>query len=173
VHREAAKASNGDQWRMTFSRVEWRHKVEKGAYVKAKDPVSGQPLPEDNWTWVPQGLINIHYPEMWGFVQFSGRTVGQGGDKFVVLPAEKVKWALRRIYYREWAGFEASGKFSGDLSALGLKDEGELRIRGWNYPPLIRTTESLFEAVYSNKQGETWRIRQDGRVWKVAPETKK
>jgi len=163
---------NGDQWRMNFSRVEWRFKVENGAYVKAKDAASGQPLPEDNWTWAPQGLINIHYPEMWGYVQFSGKTVGRGRDKFVVPPAERVKWALRRIYYREWAEFAARGRFGADLVALGLQDEKDLRIRGWNYPPLIQTTESLFEASFSNKRGESWRIRQDGRVWKVSPEAK-
>jgi hypothetical protein len=27
-------------------------------------------LPEDNWVWSPQGLIAMHYPEMWGFVHF-------------------------------------------------------------------------------------------------------
>jgi len=166
------RPSNGGQWRMTFSRVEWRHKVENGAYVKAKDQASAQPLPEDNWTWVPQGLINIHYPEMWGFVQFSGRTVGEGRDSFIVNPAEKVKWALRRIYYRQWAEFAARGKFSTDLFALGLSDDTALRVKGWSYPPLIQTTESLFEAAYANKQGESWRIRQDGRVWQVVPEKK-
>ncbi len=166
------RPSNGDQWRMTFSRVEWRHEVENGAYVKLKDASSGRALPEDNWTWVPQGLINIHYPEMWGYIQFSGRTVGRGRDKFVPRPDEKVKWALRRIYYRQWAEFTARGTFGADLAALGLKDDKDLRVRGWNYPPLIQTTESLFEAAYINKQGESWRIRQDGRVWKTAPKGK-
>ena len=164
------RPSNGEQWRMNFSRVEWRFKVEKGAYVKAKDAASGQPLPEDNWTWAPQGLINIHYPEMWGYVQFSGETVGRGRDKFVAPPEERVKWALRRIYYRQWAEFAARGAFGGNLAALGLQDDKDLRLRGWEYPPLIQTTESLFEASFSNKRGESWRIRQDGRVWKVSPE---
>jgi hypothetical protein len=25
---------------------------------------------EDNWVWSPQGLINMHVPEMWGRVRF-------------------------------------------------------------------------------------------------------
>ena len=58
----------GEEWRINFSRVEWRTNVENGKYVK----VAG--LPEDNWVWSPQGLINMHVPDRWGFVKFaSGR----------------------------------------------------------------------------------------------------
>ncbi|MGZ5496835.1 MAG: carbohydrate-binding family 9-like protein, partial [Candidatus Aminicenantales bacterium] len=83
----------GDQWRVNFSRVEYHLDVENGAYVKAKDPGTGQPLPEDNWTWTPQGVINIHDPEMWGFVQFSSKVPGKGKEKFDRRPDEEVKWA--------------------------------------------------------------------------------
>jgi hypothetical protein len=51
----------GDEWRVNFSRVEWR--------VNAKhEKVSG--LKEDNWVWSPQGVVNMHVPEMWGYVRF-------------------------------------------------------------------------------------------------------
>jgi hypothetical protein len=56
----------GQEWRINFSRVEWRTNVENGKYVK----VAG--LPEDNWVWSPQGLINMHVPDRWGFVRFAG-----------------------------------------------------------------------------------------------------
>jgi hypothetical protein len=29
-------------------------------------------LAEDNWVWSPQGLINMHVPERWGWVEFAG-----------------------------------------------------------------------------------------------------
>lgn len=154
----------GDQWRLNFSRVEWRHDVAGGGYVKAADAASKQPLPEDNWTWAPQGLINIHYPEMWGFLQFSGRTVGRGRDRFASRPEDKVKWALRKIYYAEWAHYDEAGAFSTDLAALGLKDDRDLRVRGWTLPE-IEATDSLFEAAVGAKDGVSWRIRQDGLVW--------
>jgi hypothetical protein len=156
----------GDQWRMNFSRVEYALNVENGKYVKAKDPVSGRELPEDNWTWVPQGVVNIHYPEMWGYVQFSDKKAGTGGDKFSDHPEEKVKWALRKIYYRERAIYDDRGIFSTDLGALGLKNAKELKVKDWMYPPVIQTTRSMFEAVYVNKAGASWHIRQDGLVWK-------
>jgi hypothetical protein len=159
----------GDQWRMNFSRVEYNLKVENGKYVKAKDAATGQNLPEDNWTWVPQGVINIHYPEMWGYVQFSDRRAGAGGDRFVDRPEEKVKWALRKIYYRERVLFAEKGEFADDLGGLGLKNVKELKVKDWLYPPVLQTTKSLFEAVYTNKAGATWHIRQDGLVWKEEP----
>jgi len=160
----------GDQWRMNFSRVEYVLNVEGGKYVKAKDAATGQPLPEDNWTWVPQGVVNIHYPEMWGTVQFSDKKAGAGGDKFLDRPEEKVKWALRRIYYRERALFEEKHSFADDLGALGLKNAKELKVKDWVYPPVIQATRSLFEAVYVNKAGASWHIRQDGLVWKDEPQ---
>lgn len=56
--------------RVNFSRVQWR--IEPGGehYVKQTDPATGKPYLEDNWVWSPQGLIAMHYPEMWGVVEF-------------------------------------------------------------------------------------------------------
>ena len=55
----------GDTWRVNFSRVEWKVVVSDGKYQKLKGP-------EDNWVWSPQGVINMHVPEHWGFVEFIG-----------------------------------------------------------------------------------------------------
>ncbi len=46
----------GTIWRINFSRVEWK---------------AGQPR-EDNWVWSPQGVINMHVPEQWGYLRFVG-----------------------------------------------------------------------------------------------------
>ncbi len=46
----------GTEWRINFSRVEW---------------IAGHPR-EDNWVWSPQGVINMHVPERWGFLKFVG-----------------------------------------------------------------------------------------------------
>jgi len=159
----------GDQWRVNFSRVEYRLDIENGVYAKARDAGTGQPLPEDNWTWTPQGLINIHYPEMWGYVQFSSKAPGKGKEKFARRPEEKVKWALRKIYYAEWAHGQEKPGFGADLGALSLKGENALRVKGWSYPPTIHATPSLFEAAYIARSGESWHIRQDGLVWKETP----
>ena len=55
----------GQRWRINYSRVEWQTTVTGGAYQK----VPG--LKEDNWVWSPQGLVDMHQPEHWGYVEFS------------------------------------------------------------------------------------------------------
>ncbi len=54
----------GETWRINFSRVEWQTRVVDGKYEKLPG------LKEDNWVWSPQGVINMHVPEMWGYVTF-------------------------------------------------------------------------------------------------------
>jgi len=54
----------GDEWRVNFSRVEWRHEIVEGQYRKVPK------TKEDNWVWSPQGAINMHIPERWGRVRF-------------------------------------------------------------------------------------------------------
>ena len=46
--------SAGTTWRINFSRVEW---------------LAGHPR-EENWVWSPQGVVNMHVPEHWGFLDF-------------------------------------------------------------------------------------------------------
>ena len=62
---------DGDQWRVNFSRVEWQHQIVGGKYRKVPN------TPEDNWVWSPQGAIDMHRPERWGYVQFSTAPAGQ------------------------------------------------------------------------------------------------
>jgi hypothetical protein len=62
----APKPREGDTWRINFSRVEWQTEVVEGKIRK----VAG--TKEDNWVWSPQGEVNMHAPEHWGYVQFVG-----------------------------------------------------------------------------------------------------
>jgi hypothetical protein len=59
-----APPNAGDEWRVNFSRVEWRHEVIGGEYRKLLK------VKEDNWVWSSQGVINMHVPEKWGRVRF-------------------------------------------------------------------------------------------------------
>ncbi len=63
--RPALAPKPGETWRMNFSRVEWPIVVRDGHYEK---PAGSK---EDNWVWSPQGEINMHIPEKWGFVTFA------------------------------------------------------------------------------------------------------
>jgi hypothetical protein len=157
----------GDQWRVNFSRVEYRMEVKDGRYEKVVDPRMGKPLPEDNWVWAPQGLINIHYPEMWGYVQFSGRNAGEGEEAFINRPEEAAKWALRQVYYKEKTYFLNHGAYTDNLAALGLD---EMKVEGYKWPPKIRTTWNMWEAYLESNDGkDRIFITHDGRVGRIQP----
>ena len=54
---------------------------------------------EHNWVWSPQGVIDMHRPERWGYVQFS--TAKPGEAAFRKDPDWPVRDLLHRVYYAE------------------------------------------------------------------------
>jgi hypothetical protein len=54
----------GSQWRANFSRVEWP----KGVTIDT--PAAPHEHKENNWVWTPQGAVNMHIPEKWGYLYF-------------------------------------------------------------------------------------------------------
>lgn len=164
--REAARDHRpprpGEQWRLNFSRVEWDVDVAGGKYAKRKDAATGNPLPEHNWSWSPQGAVNMHMPERWGFLQFSGRAAGAGEDALVPDPDQPVLDALRALYYAERRYRDAHGRFTTAISDLaGVPTAAG----GHPFAPAIEATTDLFEASARAPGGRTLHIRQDGKAW--------
>jgi len=156
----------GTQWRVNFSRVNWKTRVEGGRYIKETDPATGKPLPEFNWLWSPQGLINIHYPEMWGFVQFSTGDGTREPAVFAGDPDEEVKWELRKLYYAQRAFSEVRRSYAGDTRSLY-----EYGYTPANGVPEILITMSGYEASLPSSSGEGLiLINNQGLTWKQAPE---
>lgn len=103
---------NGQQWRINFSRVEWTTDIVDGRYKK----VGGKP--EDNWVWSPQGVINMHRPEMWGIVQFSGNapdTDSVRSDRFA-----EARRVLHAVYYAEQDYYKAHKTFTSDARLFSI-----------------------------------------------------
>jgi hypothetical protein len=138
---------DGDQWRINFSRVEWRHTVVGGKYQKTKGPK------EDNWVWSPQGAIDMHRPERWGVLQFTTARPGKG--KLRPVPAARVRYLLHRVYYAQRDHHKARGEWARSLSALGLSgpEWGNFR---------LETTAAGFAVTGP----EGWHIDSTARVWK-------
>ncbi|MGD8781236.1 MAG: carbohydrate-binding family 9-like protein [Ignavibacteria bacterium] len=154
-----------DQWRINFSRVEWKTEVKNGQYQKQINPETGKPYPEDNWVWTPQGVVNMHYPEMWGYVQFTNEIVGGKQVPFVENNEEKAKWYLREIYYAEKYYFEVNKKFTTDLKELNLETKN---ISGFIAPPVIECTSGMFEASIKSINGKyKLNIDDNGLTWKT------
>jgi hypothetical protein len=174
ILREAApdhKAPKpGDQWRINFSRVEWEVDQAGGRYTKRLKPGTKDPLPENNWVWSPQGAIDMHMPERWGYVQFSGKPAGAGTDAFVEDSNERVKWTLRRLYYRQRRFRAANGAYASTLDALfpstGLgAGAGDIHVDGLEFRPVIQATPAFYEISATGFGGAVVHINQDGRVW--------
>lgn len=157
----------GDVWRVNFSRVEWETEpAEDGeGYVKI------QGHREDNWVWSPQGLINMHFPEQWGFVQFSQTQAGDAPEAFSKPPEEEGKHLLREIYYRQREHLAAHGSYSGSLDSLGVSHR---ILENFLWPPILQVTRYGYQAwveevvdLHKDGQISRWVIDDDSRTRKV------
>lgn len=180
VLEEAApggRPTAGDQWRINFSRVQWQHAVENGKYRRKRDSATGKLLDESNWVWSPQGVVNMHYPEMWGYLQFAGPKAKAGSVGFKEHPKRWIKWYLRKLYYREHQWKQKSGSYTSqkkDLHTDSLFKKFELsRLFPGLQRPRIYATRHTFEIRMQNPQNSrVWYIREDGRIWSSSNSSK-
>ncbi|AFN74814.1 carbohydrate-binding family 9-like protein [Melioribacter roseus P3M-2] len=148
---------DGDKWRINFSRVEWRTTVKDNRYAKIINPETGKPYPEDNWVWTPQGVVNMHYPEMWGFVQFTTNTAYNKNIDFKYDDVEEVKWFLRQLYYAQREYYERNKRYTDDLTLLDLPETNK-------YETTVEATANLYEAEVKINERSSVRITQDGLI---------
>ena len=157
TERPAVAPQPGDRWRFNFSRVQWKHQVVDGTYQKIPK------LREDNWVWSPQGIIDMHRPERWGYVEFAE----------LESPVGAVRWrgemqlrdALMTIYHRQRAYQRQHKQWASRLDQLGLSaaDFGN-----FSNPVKIVPTNSGYIALLETRErrrgllrGE---VRQDSRL---------
>jgi hypothetical protein len=148
---------DGDRWRINFSRVEWEHTIEAGKHRK----VPGKR--EDNWVWSPQGFVDMHRPEYWGFVQFS--TKDPGTVAFHPDPASPIRDRLVEIYHAQKRYFEKNKRWAGRIEELDLPSVPDAP--SWQTVE-IRPSPDGYEAAITFKpeggEAQTWTIHQDSRI---------
>jgi hypothetical protein len=144
---------DGDQWRINFSRVEWDHTIRDGKYRKVKG------RKEHNWVWSPQGVIDMHRPEQWGYVQFS--TAKPGTASYRPDPTGPARHLLHRIYYAQRAYWKKHGRVARSLDELGL---AKLTLPELSGPPQMEATSEQFEASVRLRDGKRCVIRQNSRI---------
>ncbi len=129
---------DGDQWRIDFSRVEWLYDIIRGKYRK----IPREARPEDNWVWSPIGVIDMHRPERWGYVQFSAAP--SGAALFRPDPTLPARDYLMGIYH-EWR--RTGGGAPPRAAEVGSRPRvpgaaGPLRFQGegkkWTFRLLVR-----------------------------------
>ncbi len=91
--------------------------------------------------WSPQGVIDMHRPERWGYVQFS--TAAPGTVAFRPDPDAAIRDALYRIYYAQRDYRKRSGKWATSLDPLDVRGPWPEATDA----PRLQTTDSLFEGA--------------------------
>jgi len=156
----------GDRWKLNFSRVDWPVEIRDGRTIKSVDPATGKVGPENNWVWSPQGLVAMHYPEMWGVVQFVDAVGEEAGGPPGETVTERAGWELRRVYYAQHEHRARSGRFADTPDQLELALPTPAAPISW--PPGVASTPHGFEAWLELDDGRTVRIDHEGRV-RVGP----
>lgn len=143
----AAPPKDGDRWRINFSRVEWDIAIEDGRYAKVPKK------PEHNWVWSPQGVIDMHRPERWGYLQFSAKAPGT--VKYENDPTQAVKDRLHELYYAQLAHLKKHGAFAKTLADLGHKTEQSVK---------LESTDRGYE-IWIPSGGKRIGISHDSLLW--------
>ncbi|QEH35144.1 hypothetical protein OJF2_36890 [Aquisphaera giovannonii] len=163
AHRPAPP-KDGDQWRINFSRVEWKHELDGGKYRK----VPG--TKEDNWVWSPQGVVDMHRPEYWGIVQFSDVAPGAGTVALRSDPSLPVRSRLMQVYHAQKAYRDKNGRWADRAEALTLPEppaglprhELKLEARPGGYQATLRPLdEGEAKAIGVWSVGEDSRLRRE------------
>ena len=153
--------ANGEQWRVNFSRVDWKMNLIENGYEKQKND-KGKPLPENNWVWSPTGKINMHMPEMWGYVQFSDQAPGSE-EAFINKPDEEIKWALWNLYWQQLKYYEDHQSYSDDLNIFTIPN-----LKKGKFNPSIYISPHSFEITHlTNNKQKTWIINKEGKIFKT------
>ncbi|MBL8763691.1 MAG: carbohydrate-binding family 9-like protein [Phycisphaerae bacterium] len=156
-----------DVWRLNFSRVQWDLDVVSGGYRKIPDRA------EHNWVWSPQGVIDMHRPERWGYLQFSSLVAGSGVTMPRPDPSEAARDALHEIYYAQKAFRHARGGAAAWAARIDeLADFLVLTGRGPLLPApatLVRTEQGWFarQRILTPRGEQEWEIREDSLIRRV------
>jgi hypothetical protein len=142
---------NKEQWRINFSRVQWDTEIINGEYVKKK-------APEHNWVWSPQGLIAMHFPEMWGIVEFRKNDVQI--NEVVESYAEE-KWILRQLYYGMKYYKDKNKIYPHNLEEL----YSFLKIKDLDVNPDLQLTNTMFEITLISEDKVKWHVNNNGKIW--------
>jgi hypothetical protein len=146
-------------WRLNFSRVEWDVEIVNDEYIKEKDN-TGKILPERNWVWSPQGVINMHCPERWGYLQFVKKA--SSTNAFPLPQSEKRKQYLWLLYYKQKAYFAGHHKYAMSLKDLGIVSPG-VHVAGEENVLKMEATKIQF-TVYISDEKSTLSINDEGFV---------
>ncbi len=145
----------GEYWRINFSRVQWELEAEDGKYLK-KD------APENNWVWSEQGKVDMHMPEKWGYVFFSGEQTSLNLEIPEVPHEEEIRSFLRELYFTQKQYYSENRHYSDNVEEIDTNSWVILHFGGRLN---ISANENQFLISYSRHRKKNWYINQTGRIW--------
>ena len=149
----------GDIWKINFSRVQWQTEIIDGKYTR-KTNNDGKLLPEDNWVWSPQGIINMHFPERWGLIQFSSESPKSTNTTFQLPEEELLARHLWHIFYAQRDYQREHKVFCNHLDTLGIPANG--KANNTNFSLELKTSGNTYTATLKTNNGLMISINQDG-----------
>ena len=150
IANSAQVPKDGEFWRVDFSRVEWDVEIKDGIYIKKKGS-DGRNLPEHNWVWSPQGVVNMHYPERWGYVFFSKPETGKAPAEYKIPYSDIQKKHLWLVYYLQKEYQQKNQTYAKDLKELGI-NEAVFKIEGKDNQLWMEATSRQFMVYISNDE---------------------
>jgi hypothetical protein len=148
----------GTIWRMNLSRVQWQLLKEKGAYSRKKDD-KGRVLPAEYISWSTQGIVNFHYPERWGYVQFGDEN---SDTNFLDPKTEEIKLALWHCYYLEQSFKTKHKRYAASISEL--KEEypelNKVNLKGIE----IDGSKNQFWVQHTSPTGSSFAVDHEGKA---------
>ncbi len=149
----AGPPTEGEQWRIDFSRVEWQITTNGGAYKKVPETA------EDNWVWSPIGVVDMHRPEMWGLLQFTRKPAGEA-VAVAELAGKPARDLALDIYYAQRGFRRENQRWATNLVDLGWHREAPAGVE----PPVVQPTPEGYTCEVGFIEAghrRVWRIRQD------------
>lgn len=150
---------SGDTWRINFSRVQWKAEIVDGKYQKQINPETGNIFPEMNWVWSPQGVVDMHRPETWGYLVFSDQSDQRLLTREEIDPYFDEKMMLVGFYDQQKDFSNKNGKYAGSLFELNKRG------RSTSNTIFIEATSQQFLISLETDDGKKLFIDHEKRIW--------
>ena len=138
----------GNIWRINFSRVEWLKK------------------PEENWVWNATGRIDMHMPDRWGYLLFSGNKVGTIETEMDYPHNRDIYKLMWAIFYAQQDNMNENKKYA-SLEEIGLTDKDLKPITSQKGRITMETTSRTYEIrVWVPKEEVTYVLNNQGNFKK-------
>ena len=147
-------------WRVNFSRVNWDFQLDNGVYQRKRD-ANGKLLHEYNWVWSAQGVVNMHFPEKWGYVYFSSKEIG-AKDIFTIPQDYLVKEQLYTLYLAQNNYRAKHKKWATSIDSLSSK---AFRIADKKIVPILENHSKGYNiSIKSPFTDSIFTIKENGKI---------